>query len=709
LIDLGTVRPGSTIYIPFATFAGSTGSPITMTGLATSDILIYKDGGTTERASAAGITLLDTDGIDFDAKTGIHGVSIDLADNTTADFYAAGSRYFVVIGDITVDSQTVRFVAATFRIGYPGAIHDTTIATLASQTSFTLTAGPADNNALIGCPVVIHDAASAAQMAVGFVSAYTGSTKTVTLAADPAIFTMAAKDNISIFLPANVRAFGGTTVTGRDIGASVLLSSGTGTGQISLSSGTVSLTADQAVNVTKWGGTAVASATVRADLINIAGSAVSTSTAQLGVNVVNYGGSAGTFSGGRPEVKLGNVAHGGAAATLALGGAGGYTGAITGSITGNLSGSVGSVTGAVGSVTGAVGSVTGSVGSIATGGIAAASFAAGAIDAAAIAADAIGASELAADAVAEIADAVWDEVQSGHTSAGTFGKYLDAQVSAAASPPSAASIADAVWDEAISGHLTAGSTGNALNAAGSAGDPWSTSLPGAYGAGTAGKLIGDNINATISSRSSHSAADVWAAATRTLTTLSGLTVDANLVTILGDAVTTSTDPINANVVQISGDSTAADNLESACDGTGYNVGAGQITVANGGGLDAAGVRAAVGLATANLDTQLGAIDDYIDTEVAAIKAKTDMIPASPAATGDIPTTAAIADKVLGRSIAGGADGGRTVKQALQSLRNKTVISGGTLTVYAEDDTASSWTAAVTTDAAADPITGVDPA
>lgn len=62
---------------------------------------------------------------------------------------------------------------------------------------------------------------------------------------------------------------------------------------------------------------------------------------------------------------------------------------------------------------------------------------------------------------------------------------------------SAETIADAVWDEAIGGHLTAGSTGNALNAAGSAGDPWSTPLPGAYGAGTAGKIIGDNINAPI--------------------------------------------------------------------------------------------------------------------------------------------------------------------------------------------------------------------
>lgn len=42
-------------------------------------------------------------------------------------------------------------------------------------------------------------------------------------------------------------------------------------------------------------------------------------------------------------------------------------------------------------------------------------------------------------------------------------------------------------------------------------------------------------------------------------------------------------------------------------------------------LDAAGVRTAVGLAAANLDTQLTAIDDYLDTEVAAIKAKTDSL------------------------------------------------------------------------------------
>lgn len=58
----------------------------------------------------------------------------------------------------------------------------------------------------------------------------------------------------------------------------------------------------------------------------------------------------------------------------------------------------------------------------------------------------------------------------------------------------------AVWDIVLSGHLTAGTTGFALNAAGSAGDPWGTALPGAYGAGSAGNIIGNRIDAAISSR-----------------------------------------------------------------------------------------------------------------------------------------------------------------------------------------------------------------
>lgn len=206
---------------------------------------------------------------------------------------------------------------------------------------------------------------------------------------------------------------------------------------------------------------------------------------------------------------------------------------------------------------------------IADGAIDAATFAAGAINAAAIATDAITAAKLAADAGAEIADAV--------------------------------------WDEAISGHLTGGSTGAALNAAGSSGDPWSTPLPGAYGVGTAGKIVGDNVNATISSR--------LAAASYTAP------------------------------------------------------------------LDAAGTRGAVGLASANLDTQLAAIEGYIDTEVAAIlaavdsevaaiKAKTDNLPAAPAAVGSAMTLTsgerdAVAAALL--DLAAGVETNRTLRQALRLI------------------------------------------
>ena len=190
-------------------------------------------------------------------------------------------------------------------------------------------------------------------------------------------------------------------------------------------------------------------------------------------------------------------------------------------------------------------------------------------------------------------------------------------------------------------------------------------------------------------------------------------------------------------------------------------------------LDAAGTRSAVGLASANLDTQLTAIDDYIDTEVAAIKAKTDLIPASPAATSDIPSAATIADAVWDEALSGHTTAGsggkaladidthtdteiaaikaktdnlpaspaatgdamtltsgernsiadallkrdwtavsgeaaRSVLNALRAIRNRVGISSGTVTVYKEDDTTSAWTAAATTDASADPITEVDP-
>jgi hypothetical protein len=185
-----------------------------MTGLAVTDIEIYKNGNITQRASDAGYTLEATDGIDVDGVTGIHEISVDTADNTTADFFTNGDQFKVVVSSITVDTQTVNFIAATFSLGYEGSLLDTTIATLATQTGFTLSGGSASNDAYNRCVAVVHDIASGVEIATGVVSDYVGSTKTVTLDADPGIFTMAAGDHISIFPPTGVQALNGSTVLG---------------------------------------------------------------------------------------------------------------------------------------------------------------------------------------------------------------------------------------------------------------------------------------------------------------------------------------------------------------------------------------------------------------------------------------------------------------------------------------------------------------
>ena len=80
----------------------------------------------------------------------------------------------------------------------PALMQSTTIATLTTQTSFTLTAGSADNDAYNGAIIVITDATTGTQKAVGRVLDYTGATKTVTLNEDPAVFVMAATDIVDI-------------------------------------------------------------------------------------------------------------------------------------------------------------------------------------------------------------------------------------------------------------------------------------------------------------------------------------------------------------------------------------------------------------------------------------------------------------------------------------------------------------------------------
>jgi hypothetical protein len=100
-------------------------------------------------------------------------------------------------------------------------------------------------------------------------------------------------------------------------------------------------------------------------------------------------------------------------------------------------------------------------------------------------------------------------------------------------------------------------------------------------------------------------------------------------------------------------------------------------------LDAAGVRTAVGLASANLDTQLGAL----------------------------PTATENADAILSRDVAEVEDTASTDSVAALILAALHSAMGGTTwTIYKTDDTSAFVVKAITTDADAEPVTGAsDPA
>lgn len=130
-----------------------------------------------------------------------------------------------------------------------------------------------------------------------------------------------------------------------------------------------------------------------------------------------------------------------------------------------------------------------------TGAITAAKFAAGAIDAAAV----------ASDAWQEMIETCFTYNATADYAGATAGSLVkEIADNAGGSSLTAADIADAVWDELISGHAISGSTGEALSAAGGAGDPWITSLPGSYTSGQAGYIVGTYIDAAISSRAAAS-------------------------------------------------------------------------------------------------------------------------------------------------------------------------------------------------------------
>lgn len=379
-IHLGDVPAGTTLYIPFATY-GSSGQSLTMSGLAVTDIEIYKNGSVTQRASDNGYALLDTDGIDFDGITGIHGFSVDLSDNSDSGFYSVGGFYWVVVSSITVNSQTVNFIPATFRIcpaessaGVPkvdvshwlgtaaatptvAGVPEVDITHILGTATSAATAGTLDTNALrVGNST---NAVTRLARYWGLVAVHGTADSGTTTTMTDAVFSGTSDNSY--------------------VGGLLCITAGTNSGMwrrvISFSDASNTVTVD----------TAFPSA-----IDNTSDYVLVPDSKYVDANVASFGGTAGTFSGGRPEV---NTTHAAGTAWNS----------------------------------GAIGANT---------------LASDTITAAKIAADAIGASELAADAVTEIQSGLSTLNAAGVRSAvGLASANLDTQIGTLATAANLATVA----------------------------------------------------------------------------------------------------------------------------------------------------------------------------------------------------------------------------------------------------------------------------
>lgn len=169
----------------------------------------------------------------------------------------------------------------------------------------------------------------------------------------------------------------------------------------------------------------------------------------------------------------------------------------------------------------------------------------------------------------------------------TAAKIADGALTAA---KAAAGFFDAVWSVAT---RTLTGLGAALVQ-----EIWDRATSALVTAGSIGKLLVDNVDAAISSRSSHAAADVWEVGTRTLTSFGTLVADvAAAVWSAANRLLTA----GTNIVLAKGTGI-----------TGFN------------DLSQADVRVAVGLNAADLDDQLGAIaSDASMAAAAAVSAASD--------------------------------------------------------------------------------------
>jgi hypothetical protein len=556
--NLGDFDTSAVVYGKFTTFRPSTGASFTLGG--TPALSVYKDNSTTQ--STTGVTLT----ADFDSVTGLNHFAIDTSADGT--FYSAGSFFNVVITTGTVDSVSVTgAVVGSFTLRKNSALKPTT----AGRTLDVSAGGEAGLDwANVGSPTTTLALTGTTIATTQKVDVETIKTNPVVNAGTvtfPTTATLASTTNITagtVTTATNV-----TTVNG--LAANVITAAATaadfGTEVGTAVWATAARTLTAATNITSTGGSVpiTAGGLVSSDVTAISTDTTAANNAESFFDGTGYAGTNNVIPTVTTVTNLTNAPT-----------AGDFTATMKTSIgTAVAASAVASVTGNVGgNVVGSVGSVTAGV-TVTTNN------------------DKTGYALSSAGV-----QAIWDALTSALTTVGSIGKLLVDNINATISSrlasasytapldaagtrsalglasanldtqlaalPTASENAAATWDESLAGHLSAGSTGEALNAAGAAGDPWTTSLPGAYGAGSAGYIIGTNLNATVSSRASQTTADA-------------IETDTQDIQSRLPAALTGGGNIKADILAISGDTTAADNCELMFDGTGY---AGGTTLLN---------------------------------------------------------------------------------------------------------------------------------
>ena len=581
--DLSTV-----IYGKFTTFRPSTGAAFTLGG--TPALSVYKDNSNTQ--STTGVTLT----ADFDSLTGLNHFAIDTSADGT--FYSAGSNFDIVITTGTVDSvSVVGSVVASFSIRKTSALKPTTAgrtldvsATGEAGLDWANIGSPTTAVNLSGTNIDVDQVVASVSGAVGSVTGdvggnVTGSVGTVNALAANVITAAATATDFTTEIQAGLATSADlSTVAGY------------------LDTEIAAILADTNELQTDWanGG--------RLDLI------LDARASQASVDVID----------GIVDSILVDTAEIGAAGA-------GLTAVASAANLATLAGYVDTEVAAIKVTTDKLDEtlVASSDGFIFT--------------AAALQDAPTGGS---APSAATIAAAVWEEPIASHS--GTSGSTAEALAAAGASGDP--------WITALPGAYMAGQAGyiigTNLNATVSSrasqtsvddlptnaelatalgtsddavlavlGTPAGASLAADVAAVQAdtndlqtrvpAALVSGRMDASVGAMAANVMTAAAAAADLTTELQSGLATAANLATVAGY--------LDTEIASILATTTKLDSLlENSSDGWIYTVAALQQAPVGGSGLDAAGVRAAIGLASANLDTQLDALPTAAENATAVM-------------------------------------------------------------------------------------------